>query len=219
MGYEEDLKQDIAKYTRQIEENPNDAEAYNNRGIAYYCLEEYEPAIQDFAKAIELNPNNSESYFNRGLAYDDLEKYYQAIQDYDMSIQLNPNIYYVYFHRGWCYYLLKQYELSLKDYDKALELNPDDFWTKNELFLSRLRPRWQNSIEENACLYSHYLAGVIIDLSDFESGSSLLFLLILETANFYDVIASGQGIQFQNSVFVGLRMLGRIQISIVCEIL
>ena len=37
----------IAEFTRAIERNPNDANAYNDRGIAFSELGEYRRAIED----------------------------------------------------------------------------------------------------------------------------------------------------------------------------
>ena len=62
----------IENYNKAIELDPNDADAYNNRGLAYYYLEEYERAIEDYNKAIELNPNYA--YNNRELAISKLKE-------------------------------------------------------------------------------------------------------------------------------------------------
>jgi tetratricopeptide (TPR) repeat protein len=58
----------IADHTKAIELNPNDSEAYNNRGDAKNDLEDYKGAIVDYTKAIELNTNYSEAYNSRGTA-------------------------------------------------------------------------------------------------------------------------------------------------------
>ena len=44
------------KYQRYS--NPNDAEAYYNRGNAYSDLKNYSQAISDYNQAIKLNPNH-----------------------------------------------------------------------------------------------------------------------------------------------------------------
>ncbi|MDJ0661873.1 MAG: tetratricopeptide repeat protein, partial [Crocosphaera sp.] len=67
------------------------AKAYNNHGVNYSNLEEYQKAIADFTQAIELNPNYAEAYNNRGNAYGNLEEYQKAIADFTKTIELNPN--------------------------------------------------------------------------------------------------------------------------------
>ena len=42
---------------------------YNNRGIAYAKLGQYQRAIEDFNKAIRLKPDYADAYSNRGVAY------------------------------------------------------------------------------------------------------------------------------------------------------
>ena len=62
-----DYRGAIADYSKAIELNPNDAEAYSSRGVAKHHLEDYRGAIADYSKAIELNPNYTNAYFNRGV--------------------------------------------------------------------------------------------------------------------------------------------------------
>ena len=108
------------------------SEAYNNRGVAYDDLRQYERAIQDYNKAIQLDPNNAEAYNNRGNAYaKGLKQYERAIQDYNKAIQLNPNDERAYNNRGISYRNLKQYERAIQDYDKAIQLNPNLYQAYN----------------------------------------------------------------------------------------
>ena len=46
---------------------------YNNRGIAYDDLENYQAALADYSRAIVLNPQYATAYNNRGLTYSKLE--------------------------------------------------------------------------------------------------------------------------------------------------
>ena len=114
----------IEYYTRAIELNPEYADAYNNRGIAYKNIKEYEKAIRDYNKAIELNPEYAMAYNNRGIAYYNLKEYEEAISDYNKAIELNPEYAAAYNNRGNVYDDLKEYEKAISDYNKAIELNP-----------------------------------------------------------------------------------------------
>ena len=55
-------------YDKAIELDPNDAEAYNNRGNSYRDLGQYQRAIEDYDKAIELDPNDAEAPTHRQRA-------------------------------------------------------------------------------------------------------------------------------------------------------
>ncbi len=56
----------IEDYTKAIEINPKDADAYKFRGVAKDELGDYFDAILDFNKSIELKPDNSQVYTFRG---------------------------------------------------------------------------------------------------------------------------------------------------------
>ncbi|MBR5293736.1 MAG: tetratricopeptide repeat protein [Oscillospiraceae bacterium] len=115
----------IQEYTLAIAKDPTKPIAYNNRGISYRNLKQYEQAIQDYNKAIELDPNCAEAYNNRGVSYHNMEQHEQAIEDYCKAIELDPNFAEAYNNRGNVYYHLEQYEQAIEDYTKAIELNPN----------------------------------------------------------------------------------------------
>ena len=81
----------IEACNKAIELNPNGADAYNYRGVAYADLKQHERAIEDFNKTMELNPKNADAYNNRGVAYCFLGHYERAIEDFNKAIELNPN--------------------------------------------------------------------------------------------------------------------------------
>jgi tetratricopeptide (TPR) repeat protein len=54
----------MADYNKAIEINPQYAELYNNRGIVYYDLKEYDKAIKDYNKALEIDPQYAMAYFS-----------------------------------------------------------------------------------------------------------------------------------------------------------
>ena len=59
----------LQDYTKAIDLNPDDANAYNNSGVAYHLKKEYESAIADYTQAIQLKPDYAIAYNNRGRAY------------------------------------------------------------------------------------------------------------------------------------------------------
>ncbi|MBR1806300.1 MAG: tetratricopeptide repeat protein [Selenomonadaceae bacterium] len=124
--YAQDYNGAIRLYGEAVELKPDFAAAYNNRGIAYDDLKQYERAIADYDAAIELDPNFAAAYNNRGAAYADMEQHEQAIDDYDTAIELDPNYFEAYNNRGVAYYNLGELELAIVDYSKAIEINPNN---------------------------------------------------------------------------------------------
>ena len=116
-----------------IETDPNNAEAYIRRGMAYHHKDEYGFAIENFTKAIDLDPSIFQLYLARGITYQHEGEYDSAIEDATKALELNPNNAEAYQHRGLAYQSKGDYERSKDDYDraiadftKAIELNPDD---------------------------------------------------------------------------------------------
>ena len=59
----------IALFTKVITIDPNNAKAYNNRGLAYKNKRDNDAAIADYTRAIEIDPNDEIAYYYRGVAY------------------------------------------------------------------------------------------------------------------------------------------------------
>ena len=106
--------------TRAIQLDPSDAEAYNNRGVAYSALEQYQQAITDYSQAIQLNPAFAAAYYNRGSVYAGLKRYQLAITDYNSAILQNPSYASAYYNRGNANYNIKQYQKAISDYSNSI---------------------------------------------------------------------------------------------------
>jgi tetratricopeptide (TPR) repeat protein len=91
----------IADYTTAIQLKPDYAEAYNDRGFAYYLKGDAERAIADYTRAIELRPNYPKAYNSRGVVY--MAHGYGAaksVPDFDRAIALKPDFRYAYINRA-----------------------------------------------------------------------------------------------------------------------
>ena len=121
----EELLKEIEDYTKKIEEDPNNASYYNNRGITFNNLKKYKEAIEDYSEAIKLNPSYSLAYNNRGVSFYNLKDYNKAIEDYNMAIKLNPNYPLTYNNRGNTFFYKKEYENAIEDYSEAIKLKPE----------------------------------------------------------------------------------------------
>ncbi len=109
----------IADYNTAIQLKPDYAEAYNNRGFAYYLKGNEERAIADYTRAIELRPNYPKAYNSRGVVY--LAGGYgraKAIADFDRAIALKPDFRYAYINRANAR-LARHPWLALDDFHRA----------------------------------------------------------------------------------------------------
>ncbi len=134
-------KNSIQLWSYVIENEPEKVpHAYNNRGIAYADMKEYDQAIADYNKAIELNPRNFFAYNNRGIAYFYKGRYDQAIADYNKSIEINPKYDIVYYNMACLYSTRNNNEEACKWLRKSIE-NGYDNWQhiKKDLDLDNIR--------------------------------------------------------------------------------
>ena len=109
----------IADYTTAIQLKPDYAEAYNDRGFAYYLKGDGERAIADYTRAIELRPNYPTAYNSRGVAY--MSHGYGAaksVPDFDRAIALQPDFRYAYINRANAR-LASHPWLALQDFHRA----------------------------------------------------------------------------------------------------
>jgi tetratricopeptide (TPR) repeat protein len=121
----------IQEYTKAIQQKPDYAEYYENRGLAYQALGEHQAAIDDFDKAYQLtrgvagaHDDEADILSNRGSSYQGLGQYRRAIQDYDIAIQLNPKYAGLYYkNRSIAFAAIGQLDLATQDAMKACEMD------------------------------------------------------------------------------------------------
>lgn len=112
----------VADATEAIKLALDDAEAYTNRGWAYFSQSEYELAIADYSRAIELAPNVPGWYFNRGRANYSAGYDQQALADFDQAIALNSNFGWAYHQRGLVNKELGNFLAAEADYTKSIAM-------------------------------------------------------------------------------------------------
>jgi tetratricopeptide (TPR) repeat protein len=74
----------IEQFTEAIRLDPQDADAYGNRGLSYGELGEHQRAIKDYTEVIRLNPQRKYAlaYYNRAMAYSSLGMDEEAARDW-----------------------------------------------------------------------------------------------------------------------------------------
>ncbi len=152
------LIQRIYQLNTVIAKNPNDAEAYDERGFAKFKLnEDEEDVIADFNKAISLNPHCAVAYFHRGLLKDKNFQLNEAIADYDSAISINPNDAEFFYSRGLAKFnlvaaqKLNAYPEAMADLDKAIAIDPNHFNAYNGkgyifYYMGKSKSNYQNAI-------------------------------------------------------------------------
>ncbi len=114
----------IRYYTLYLKDHPDDADAYSNRGLAYFYKGKYEKAIADFEKAIVIKPELVYAYNMCGLVHAYRKEYQLAMKYFDKAIEYEPGLDEVYRNRGWTHACMGKYELAIKDYSQAISIRP-----------------------------------------------------------------------------------------------
>lgn len=124
--------QTIASLKEDLSETKN-SNGFNNLGVAYFEIGEYEKAIDALNKAIELNSSNDIAYINRAELNKKWNKLKESEYDYTKAIELNS--------KNATYFRCRAYlrkengdlQNSLIDFKSANKIEPKFQPTINEL--------------------------------------------------------------------------------------
>jgi tetratricopeptide (TPR) repeat protein len=119
-------KKAVDYLSRAISDKQNTIEAYNNRGLAYHELKQYDNAIEDYSQAIKLDPAQVTAYNNRGNSYYERNEYQLALADFNQSLERKPDYAKAHLNRGLVYYQMDQTDQACKDFQNASDHGDPD---------------------------------------------------------------------------------------------
>lgn len=127
----EEYEKSLEYLNRELNDNPQNAEAYYYRAIIYRRQDKNALALTNINSSIKyFSPKETAwvaaAYNVRGDIYRDIEKYDNAIKDYSYSIKLLPKDGYNYLDRAQVYFELEQYDKSESDYLEVLKNDEGD---------------------------------------------------------------------------------------------
>ena len=167
-----------------IENDLENHDAYNMRGITKLELGQNELAIRDFNVSLALDSNDYRSYYNRGNAYYQNENFSQAVLDFDAAMQLEPKEADIYINRGNALVQLQRYSEAVYDYEFALKIENDNYLTHFNLarahYLTDSLELAKHSFETCLILYNtfapaYYFLGMIaLEKNELETSCLLL---------------------------------------------
>lgn len=122
----EELMNQIALLSREINLNPNLTEPYVKRGRAKVSLGDFRGAIADFDKAVNLKAGDAELIAERAQARVRMGDYKAAVMDYTQAIALNPSLAGVYMQRAYAKKQLGDLRGAAADFAEERKLRPQD---------------------------------------------------------------------------------------------
>jgi len=82
----------LAALDRLIARAPSFAEAYNQRAILMFRLEQFERCLADCEKVLQLNPYHFGAQAGMGQCYLHLRKHRAALKAFRVALRLNPQL-------------------------------------------------------------------------------------------------------------------------------
>lgn len=118
----------IASLTEAINLNPDLAEAYFRRGIAFYYIGEDDLAVLDFKHAANIEYQDPRPKLWEGFAHAKKGDYLEAIRAYGLALADSDRYVPAYVNRGLAYMALGENKKAISDFNAALRLEPAE-WT------------------------------------------------------------------------------------------
>lgn len=107
-----------------IEKGHKNAEIYNNLGVLYSKIEQWQGSVDAYQMALSLDANYLNSYFNFAALLKGLKRYKESLQVYVMGVQKYPNDFNLHNNIGMVYELLGEDNNAIEAYKNAVRINP-----------------------------------------------------------------------------------------------
>lgn len=118
----------ISRLRRVIELDPNMMRAYNNLGLCYDSLGQFDEAIQNFTRAIELNHRQKQPSawppLNLAVSLVTLNRLDEAIARLHEALSYNPRFAQAHYQLGLVLEKQRKFEEAIAPLQRAIELDP-----------------------------------------------------------------------------------------------
>jgi len=131
-----EYEQAIKTLSKALELDPQDADAYMHRGIAFLESGQTEKALQDFEESLRLRPH-ALCYYNQALAWMGKGEDARAFADLDEAIRLAPQDAENYILQAILYSKQGDQERAIESAERAIELGHPSGWKSKAIFLEK----------------------------------------------------------------------------------
>jgi tetratricopeptide (TPR) repeat protein len=125
------LKEALLIYEIILLRDPDNWQAYNNRGLILTEMGHPEDAFFSYRKALELNPESHATLYNIGIYYRDNGRYDEAIEYYEKALEIKPDKTSALGHLVGIYFSKKEYQKALEYAEKAYSYEKDEISLSN----------------------------------------------------------------------------------------
>ena len=110
----------LKDFSMAIKLDPTFKQAYENRGVAKFYLQDYNGAILDYTRAIEIDPDEYSSFGRRGWAKFYLQDYSGAIEDLNRAVKGSKDKFRYLNFRGQAKVRLQDLEGAITDFSSVI---------------------------------------------------------------------------------------------------
>ena len=142
----------VANFTEAIKRDSDFIQAYENRGVAKYYLNDHKGAIADYNIALKINPDDYSTYGRRGWAKFCLQDYREAITDFNKAIKGKWDNAGYFNIRGQAKYRIQDYEGAIADFNKVIRSLSGGKDDRSKAFFWRGLVKIDLGQKESACL-------------------------------------------------------------------
>ena len=115
----QDYNSALIEFTNEIKVNPDNASAYNYRGVVKAKQGDFDGSLSDYDMSIRLESKSSETFGNRGIARARTGDVEGAIRDFNEAIQIDPKNGNSYFNHGMAMEMISDMSSACEDWEKA----------------------------------------------------------------------------------------------------
>jgi tetratricopeptide (TPR) repeat protein len=109
---------------KAIQDEPNFFEAYNNLGVQYQKLQQWESAIKAFQQALALRNTSVKPYIGLGSVHLTMGQLDLAAESFNSALKVDSNSIYAHLALGQIFFQKQNYEVAQDHLETATKLNP-----------------------------------------------------------------------------------------------
>jgi tetratricopeptide (TPR) repeat protein len=110
-----------------LAQDPENAEAHKNGGLALQVLQKFDASEQEYTEALRIKPDYASVRYDLGILFFKQGKWDQAIEQYRKSLALDPNEPDWHYNLGLAYQDKGNLDSAISEYREAKRLNPNKF--------------------------------------------------------------------------------------------
>lgn len=155
----------VAKYQRDVDNNPTSVEAYLNLCFAYLALDAMQQATETLKYVLRLEADSADAHYWMGRIEYLQGNFEAALSAFQKAIDLRPDWSGGHAESGLCYFRLHKYDEAEKGFTEALRLTSSSKGHRNQFvppdFFEKADQRWLDKVSPMSRATMTYYLGLL----------------------------------------------------------